>query len=160
MAHGSDLHLARWLEHSVRHRIVIWNHTAGEIAKAPLLGIGIDTPRVLRRQGVENAPREPGTDFLLVTSLHSHNAYLQVWHETGAAGAAFLLVFGLLLLRAIAAQPKALQHHLYAMFAACAVLVASSFSIWAPWFMSALALVPIFAGVGVALYARGGGERP
>jgi hypothetical protein len=158
LAHGSGLHLARWLEHSVRHRIVIWNHTAGAVSKAPLLGSGIDTPRVLHHQGIGNAPREPGTNFRLVTSLHSHNAYLQVWHETGAVGAGFLLVFGLLLLRAIAAQPKALQPHFCAMFAACAALAASSFSIWAPWLMSVLALAPIFAGVGVALYARGDGE--
>jgi O-antigen ligase len=158
LVHVGDLHTVRALEYSIRHRIVIWNHTAGEIAKAPVLGVGIDTPRALNRRGIERVPQEPGTDFPLLTPLHSHDAYLQVWHETGAVGAAFLLVLGLLVLRAIAAQPKPLQHRLYAMFAACAAVAASSFSLWAPWFMSTLALVPIFAGIGLGLYRNGGSE--
>ena len=41
------------------------------------------------------------------------------------------------------------------MFAACALVAASSYSIWAPWFMSALALTPVFAGIGAALFASG-----
>ncbi len=154
LAHDSGLHLMRGLEHSVRHRIVIWNHTASEIINAPMLGVGIDTPRARHRQNIEDMPREPGTDFPLVTPLHSHNAYLQVWYETGAVGAMLLLVLGLVILRAIAAAPQPLQLHLCATFATGAALVASSYGIWAPWLMSALALAPIFAGIGLALYTR------
>jgi len=155
LAHASGLHLMHWLEHSVRHRIVIWNHTASEIAQAPLLGVGIGTPRARQRLNVEDVPREPGTDFTLVTPRHSHDAYLQVWYETGALGAALLLVLGLVVLRAIATRPTPLQPYFCAMFAAGAASVASSFSIWAPWFLSALTLTPIFAGLGLALDTRG-----
>lgn len=155
LAYSNHLHLVRWLDNSVRHRIVIWGYTKNEIAKAPMLGAGISTSRALHSTDLEGVPREPGTDFPLALALHSHNGYLQVWHEAGAVGAVLLFVLGLLILRAIAAKPPALQPHFYAMFAACALVAASSYSIWAPWFMSALVLTPVFAGIGAALLARG-----
>ena len=62
------------------------------VAEAPILGAGINTARALNdRQG----PVAPGSDFRLTTSLHSHNAYLQTWYETGAVGAALLMAVGL-----------------------------------------------------------------
>jgi O-antigen ligase len=158
LAYGAQAHLVPWFEYSVRHRIVIWKHAADEIAKAPVLGAGLGTPRALHQSGHEGVARASGTNIPLSTPLHSHNAYLQVWYETGAVGAAFLLLLGLLVLRAIGAMPARLQHHFWAIFAACALLAASSFSIWAAWLMSALALTPIFASLGAALYARAEGE--
>jgi O-antigen ligase len=160
LAYGSQLHLVPWLDYSARHRVVIWKQAADEIAKAPVLGAGLGTPRALRQPGLEGVPRVPGTNIPLAIPLHSHNAYLQVWYETGAVGAALLLVLGLLLVRAIGAMPARLQHHSCAIFAACAILSATSFSIWAAWLMSALALTPIFAALGAALHARDAGEPP
>ena len=151
LAYGQNLHHASWLDFSARHRVVLWEFSRNEIAKAPVLGAGINTPRALHDTNVAAAPRAPGTDIPMAMPLHSHNAYLQVWHETGAVGVALLLVIGLLVLRAITAQPAALQPHAYAMFAASALLAASSFSLWAPWFLSSLFLAPVLAGIGMAL---------
>lgn len=152
LAYSNHLHLVGWLGYSMRHRIVIWKLATDEIVKAPLLGAGVSTPRALHHPGFAGAQLEPGTDIPLDTPLHSHNAYLQVWYETGAVGAMFLLAVGLLMLRGMAARPPPLQRYLYATFACCALLAASSYSLWAPWFMSALALTPVFAGIGAALY--------
>ena len=83
----SASYLASWMPFSARHRIVIWGYTSEQIAKAPLLGAGMSTARALNNPDDMDAPRAPGTDFRLSTSLHSHNGYLQTWYETGAVGA-------------------------------------------------------------------------
>jgi O-antigen ligase len=144
---------AAWLPESARHRVVIWGFTSGEVAKAPLLGAGIGTARALHEARSSDAPRAPGTKFQLGTSLHSHNAYLQVWFEAGAAGALILLGLGLLVLRALRRFPLNVQPHLAATFVAGALLAATSYSVWAPWLMASLAIACIFAGLGTALPA-------
>jgi O-antigen ligase len=154
---------AAWLPHSARHRIVIWRHTAEQIPKAPLLGAGIGTARASHeargdgsREGRHEARLAPGTPFELSTNLHSHNAYLQVWYEAGAVGATIVLGLGLTVLLGLGAATAAVQPYLAATFAACAFLVASAYSIWAPWFMATLAMAAIFAALGTALEAPQG----
>jgi hypothetical protein len=151
--YGAEAHRALWLPESARHRIVIWKFTSEEVVKAPLLGAGISTARALHEGRDHARPLAPGTRFQLGTGLHSHNAYLQVWYETGAAGALILLGFGILVLRALTRFPVELQPYLAATFVACALLAASAFSIWAPWFMASLAMAGVFAALGAALPA-------
>jgi O-antigen ligase len=154
LLYGAEGHHAGWLPDSARHRIVIWGYTSGEVAKAPLFGVGIGTARALHEARDPQAPSVPGTRFQLGTGLHSHNAYLQVWYETGAVGALILLGLGLLVLRTIAAFTEAVQPWLAATFVAGALLVASSYSIWAPWLMASLAMACVFAALGAALSLR------
>src|SRR5207244_11457372 len=45
ITYQSRLYLATWMPHSAQHRIVIWGYTSNQIAKAPILGAGIDTSR-------------------------------------------------------------------------------------------------------------------
>ncbi len=59
-----------------------------------------------------------------------------------------MLGIGLLVLRAIGAHSPQSQPYLYATFVSYALLAASSFSIWAPWFMAALALPASWATLG------------
>jgi O-antigen ligase len=155
LAFQNELHLSSWMPRTAKHRIVIWGHTSQLIAKAPILGAGIHTARALHDPNDYDAPRAPGSEFRLGTGLHSHNGYLQTWYEAGAVGAAFLLGIGLLVLRSLAAAPAATQPYLYATFVACALMGGSSFSLWQPWFMAALGLAAVFAGLGWAL----GGQR-
>jgi O-antigen ligase len=152
--YGAGAHRTAWLPDSARHRVVIWGFTSGQVQEAPFFGAGIGTARALHEGLDPSAPRAPGTRFQLETGMHSHNAYLQVWYETGAAGAVILFGLGLLVLRAVRAYPPALQPYLAATFAAGALLMASSYSIWAPWFMASLAMACVFAGLGAALPAR------
>ena len=150
LVYGGKLYQARWLPPSAQHRVVIWGYTSEQIAKAPLLGAGIGTGRAL-----SNIPttKAPGSDFNRSTGWHSHNAYLQVWYETGAVGALLLLGLGLLILRALARATFEVQPHLNATFMACALLAASAFSIWAPWLLASFAIVCIATAIGVALPA-------
>ena len=153
-AFQNELYLSTWMPRTAKHRIVIWGHTSEQIAKAPILGAGIHTARALNPANDYDVARAPGSDFRLTTGLHSHNGYLQTWYEAGAVGAAFLLVFGLLVLRCLAAAPADAQPYLYATFVACALMGGSSFSLWQPWFMASLGLAAVFAGLGWALTHR------
>jgi O-antigen ligase len=152
--YSAEAYRAAWLPHSARHRIVIWGYTAEQIPKAPLLGAGIGTARALHDAHAAEQSLVPGTSFRLSTSLHSHNAYLQVWYETGAAGASIMLGLGLIILRALRRLPFDARPYLAAVFVACALAVASAYSIWAPWFMASLAMASIFAALGAALPCR------
>jgi O-antigen ligase len=154
IAYANELQLAKWLVHSAQHRIVIWGYTSEQIAKAPILGVGIATTRALYDPDNPSIPLVPGTDMQLSTGWHTHNAYLQVWYETGAVGALILLGLGVLVLNAIARTEQSAQPYLYAAFAACALLTGSSFSIWAPWLMAALGTASVFAALGDALPGR------
>lgn len=151
--YSAEAYRAEWLPESARHRIVIWRYTSEQIPKAPILGAGISAARAMSRAEAENieARRVPGTDIHLSTSVHSHNAYLQIWYEAGAAGALILLAVGLLILRALTAAPPRTQPYLAAAFAACALMVAFAYSIWAPWYVASLGMAAIFVGLGTAL---------
>jgi exopolysaccharide production protein ExoQ len=150
--YSAQAYHARWLPDSARHRVVIWGYTSGQIAKAPVLGAGISSGRAVQEAGdVTGTPVIPGTRFHLAPGMHSHNAYLQVWYETGAVGAFILLGLGLAVLRSLSRFPADVQPYLAATFAACALAVATAFAIWAPWFMASLAMASIFAALGAAL---------
>jgi O-antigen ligase len=153
LLYSAEAHRAQWLPDSARHRVVIWRYTAEQVHKAPLLGAGVAAARAQHAAG-DAGQVAPGTRFELSTDLHSHNAYLQVWYEAGAVGAAIVLGLGLAVLWALRAFAAEAQPHLAATFTACALLVASAYSIWAPWFMATLAMAAIFAALGAALRAK------
>jgi O-antigen ligase len=148
---GAEVHRAAWLPESARHRVVIWRYTSEQIRKAPLLGAGVSTSRALHEAAGGERPMVPGTAFRLSPSWHSHNAYLQVWYETGAIGALISLGLGLLVLRTLTRLPPDVQPYLVATFAAGALSIATSYSIWAPWLMASLAMASIFATLGAAV---------
>jgi hypothetical protein len=151
------LYTAPWLFKSAQMRIVMWGFTSEQVGKHPLLGQGVLGAYAFHAAHRFDAPRAPGTDFQLETGAHSHNAYLQVWYEAGAIGAVLLLGFGLLAVRAITVQPPPRQPYLYATFCSSALVAASSFNIWEPWFLSTLAITGVLVGFGCsgAMWASG-----
>ena len=153
--YAQGLHSVSWLPYSARDRVVIWGYTAELVTQAPVLGVGIGSARTLRGVDGAGVGAATGTPFKRSTSYHSHNAYLQVWFETGAVGAGLLLGLGLLLIRAIQSAPVEAQPYLYPAFVSCALLAATGFSLWAPWFMASLAFVPMLASVGLQLVDEG-----
>ncbi len=152
LAYYYRLYLLSWLPYSAQARIVIWGHTSELIAKAPILGSGINTARALHN--TYDAPLAPGSTIPVTTNLHSHNVYLQTWYEAGLVGAAFLLAIGLLVLRAIARAPAEAQPYLYATFVTCALMGSTSFSLWQPWFLGSFGFVAGFAMLGRTLAER------
>ena len=132
------------------------NH-AGEIGKAPMLGAGISTARALHGRQ-PTSPAGSARGIRRSTALHSHNAFLQAWYEAGAVGAALLLVLGLLSCGRWRPRRARAQPYLYATFAASTLIGGSSFSLWQPWFMAALGLAAVFAGLGRNILAAQRGD--
>src|SRR5690606_21745622 len=116
LLYSAGAHRAPWLPESARHRVVIWRHTSDLVPQAPLFGAGIGTARALNDAQGADRRLAPGTPFVLSTSLHSHNAYLQVWYEAGAVGAALLLGVGLLVLGSFRRYPAEVQSYIAATF--------------------------------------------
>lgn len=138
------LHKATWLQYSARDRIVIWGVTSAKIAEAPLLGHGMVSTRELGLEAQKNPAFTPDKEFMLTTGPHAHNAYLQIWFETGLVGALLLLLIGFFALHTISRAAADIQPWLYAAFANNALLAASSFSIWSRWFLASYFFSVIF----------------
>lgn len=151
-AYAANMHHLRWLPPSAQDRLVIWKATSDLIPKAPVLGVGIHSGRVITRAETER-PKAPGTPYALSVGWHSHNAFLQVWFETGAVGAGLLLCFGLLALRAIGMQDAAAQPALFATFATCTMIASAAFSAFAPWLVASFAVCALFAALAAAQVA-------
>jgi O-antigen ligase len=159
LAYSQQLQNWDWLAHSARHRIVIWGHTSGLVSEAPILGVGIGSARALNEAtDLDDLRRKSGKakagGFTPSTSAHAHNGYLQAWYEAGAIGAIFLLSIGLLVLRGAARASPSVQPSLFATFSACALVGASSFNLWQPWFMASFGLAGLFAVLARALADR------
>jgi O-antigen ligase len=151
---------APWLQGSARHRIIIWNHTAEQVLKAPWFGVGARTtyvlgPRLEREQGMRKD--EP---YQRTLSAHSHSIYLQTWFELGLIGATLLCVLGLAILQAIGSLAARLQPYAYATFVSAAVMAASSYGMWQIWFVSMFGFCAALFGLGASLLGkRSGSDR-
>lgn len=136
-AYQHQLHFAEWLPVTARNRIILWGYTAGEVAKTPVLGIGVASTKELDEAYEEKAIKPPGYTYALRTGRHSHNAFLQTWYELGAVGAALLLAMGLCALAVLSRLPKRDQTFAFASFVTAVGLGSFSWGIWQTWFMAA-----------------------
>lgn len=158
-AHKAGLHTAIWLPTTAQHRVVIWNTTAQQIFKSPILGIGADaTAKLTLDQEASNEPKIKDGAYEATTARHAHNAYLQVWYELGLVGVIVFLGAGLAALSAIGRLPIGVQPYFLAQFAAFAALIAFSFSIWQLWFQAAIGIGAATLLVGATL-RRHEGQR-
>lgn len=157
IAYERQLHKTDWLQPSAQERIVIWGVTSAKVAEAPFFGHGLVAARALGRKEKETPKYQAGSPYMVSMGPHAHNAYLQVWFDTGLAGIVLMVSIGLFALTAISRAAPAVQPALYAAFATGALLAASSFSIWARWFLASYALATIFA-VLAAKFATTGRE--
>ena len=136
LARHFELQDADWLPLSAQLRIVMWNKIALLVPEAPVLGVGADMTYVIRPLLTE-APAAAQT-WIGFPIPHPHNLYLQTWYELGLVGAALLAAFGFLLLGQMHRLGPAQRPYAYAMFAATAVAVGSSYNVWQIWFMCCL----------------------
>jgi len=146
VAYQSGLHLAPWLQRTARQRIIIWEYTAEQISKHPLLGVGVEaTPVLNQRQKLAGAPDQP-VGFAYPRSLgsHAHNIYLQAWFELGAMGVLLLAMAGVGIVMLIPLLPHPSQPFAAGTFVTFVVVGAFSWGMWQAWFMSEVALLPLF----------------
>jgi exopolysaccharide production protein ExoQ len=138
---AADLPSDGW-SRSLLHRMEVWGHAAARALEAPLQGQGVDASRSLPIKD-EVSRFEPLMNSAL--PLHPHNAFLQVWLELGALGAALALIV-LWRLSAGAALPVALG------YAACALALASSaYGVWQAWWMCGLATGALLTALSAGL---------
>lgn len=122
---------------SALHRAEIWGHAATRALEAPVIGHGVDASRSLPVRD-ETSRFSPLERSLL--PLHPHNAFLQIWLELGAVGAALAgaLLWRLLdLTRRVTtggAMPATLGYA-----ASALAMAAAAYGLWQAWWMCGLA---------------------
>jgi hypothetical protein len=149
-----------WLHSSGRHRIAIWGATSDWYWNAPIFGSGIASARALEARDPAHAAALQDLGDTAYLNWHAHNGYLQVWFETGVVGAIFMLALGLMTLNAIRHFDRTLKPLLYGAFAAFAFFIATGFSMWAAWYMSAVALVVMSGRLASAEFSSRGAAGP
>jgi hypothetical protein len=135
VAYQQQLHFAEWLPVTARNRVILWGYTAGEVAKTPILGIGVASTKDLDEG--DKAVQPPGYTYALRTGPHAHNAFLQTWYELGAIGAVLLLAMGLCLIVVLSRLPRVDQALAFASFVAAVMIGSFTWGIWQTWFMAA-----------------------
>lgn len=148
LAHDLDLHNARWLAHSAKHRIIIWNYTAEETLKSPFAGTGAASTYIVGQYIKPDVAEAPGEAQQRTLSQHAHSVYLQVWYELGLPGALLLLAFGLAVIRACRRLAPALQPAAAATFASAMCIAGSSYGLWQIWFLAMFGLAVIAFAIG------------
>jgi O-antigen ligase len=154
--HRLDLQDTLMLQRTFRHRVVIWNHTSEEALKSPIFGIGAGMMHKLDPRG-EKPPI--GKEFSGVAP-HAHNVYLQTWFELGAIGAALLTLIGLAVLERIGSLPQRVMPYAQATFASMMAMIAASYGMWQPWFVSMFAMCAAMSVVAIRLYADDAEKEP
>jgi hypothetical protein len=144
LAYKSELHLANWLQVTARQRLIIWEYTAGQVLKHPWLGVGIESTPVLNQQHVRDAKQPEGFVYPRSLGSHAHNIYLQAWFELGALGVVLLALVGVSIIMLIPLLPPYAQPFAAGTFATFAIIAAFSWGMWQAWFMSAVAMLPLF----------------
>lgn len=141
------------LPSSAVHRIQIWQTTAAHIRDRPWFGHGLDTARALYPQSSQVERIVPHNDPQKVRGwlaepipLHPHNMILQIWLETGLAGALLVLAALLSVVRALHVSPlqKTERAAGYGYFVTALFIASISFGAWQGWWLCALALNAAF----------------
>ncbi len=155
-----ELHKASWLHPSGRHRIAIWGATSDWYWRAPFFGSGVATARGLEKTDAAHAGAIAQFGSAGFLNWHSHNGYLQVWFEAGLVGGILMFVLGLLVLQGIKRTAPELQAAYCGSFACFALVLATGFSIWAAWYLSAFAIAVISAQLTRADFSSRAQSRP
>lgn len=82
LAQSVDKEALRFLPMSWTHRLYMWEFLPTQILEHPFIGQGFDSARTFNEQLVL-----PNGETVSLVSMHTHNAGLQIWLETGLIGA-------------------------------------------------------------------------
>ena len=126
-------------------RVIIWEYTAEQVLKHPLLGVGVASTPVLTDQQRAAGPLEKPEGFVYPRTLgsHAHDMFLQTWFELGAMGAILLAMVGVTVVLLIPLLPTSAQPFAAGTFATFALVAAFSWGVWQMWFMCTIALLPL-----------------
>jgi hypothetical protein len=152
IAYQSGLHFANWLPGTARERVIIWEYTAEQVLRHPLLGVGIESTPVLSAQQRASGLLERPEGFIYPRTLgsHAHDIYLQAWFELGAVGVLLLAGAGAAIVMLVPSLPTSAQPFAAGTFAVFALMAAFAWGMWPAWFMCSVALLPIYLRVAAA----------
>jgi O-antigen ligase len=133
-----------YLKPSGLDRLEIWDHMSARVLERPLLGWGFAAAGKTPISNVElsHYVMEHGR------GTYPHDQWLQLWVETGAAGAAIGLVFAILMLQRIGRLARPVRPFGYAVFASAVTIASVNFEVttdswWAALCASAFLLTAI-----------------
>jgi exopolysaccharide production protein ExoQ len=127
---------AHWLKHSGQHRIEIWHFAAQRVLEQPLFGYGFNASRYVPNGDAVSQFLPPGQSLI---PLHPHDAFLQVWLETGAVGTIIVVAILLAALKATAYWSASVARFTLPGYAAGLVVAGLAFGIWQSWWMATIA---------------------
>jgi O-antigen ligase len=158
MLKAQNMHQSGYLPPSARERVVIWNDTAELTLSNPWTGIGANASRTVSKAelGKTQTAQPPNPQ----PPYHPHSAYLQIWYELGVPGLALFLALGLSVIWRITRLNSELRPFALGQFASVAVIMATSFSLWQYWFLSAVALGVVGLLLVDSVVERARAERP
>ncbi|MFY8106873.1 MAG: O-antigen ligase family protein [Elstera sp.] len=131
---------------SAAHRLLIWTYADGLIDQRPWTGWGLDAARRLGAVAPEAAVPDCaraalGRDTVPLLPLHPHNGALQLWLELGLAGAVFLPLLMIGLIRPLFQRSPLERATATSAFAGASVPLLVSFGLWQGWWLAGLALL-------------------
>ena len=134
-------HEWEWLPRSsVAGRFYIWKFTANAVSERPLTGIGARGTRVLQKRLYAEGRLDATNRYSKRPGRHAHNAFLQVWLELGALGAAAVLAVGLAGLWRLGRCSAPGARAGLALFAVCCAVATFGWGIWQTWLLASFAL--------------------
>ena len=145
-ARNAELQHAAWLQPTAQQRILIWDVFARRTLEAPVLGHGFNSTRSIRPEIPDllnlwylHKKISVPADIGVFRADHPHNAYLQIWFELGAVGAALICALGLLVFLRLDRLSQQ-SRYMLATFAAAQVILLSSYGAWQSWFAAMFAV--------------------
>jgi exopolysaccharide production protein ExoQ len=139
--HALGLDRADWMPGTFRERVAIWDWNAEEALRHPFLGLGMQSTKRLNDLfllATDLTPHLVETSAVRRPARHPHNAFLEIWSETGLIGVLLVLALGVGLLRSIDRMSVRARPYAYALAAASAGISATGWSIWQPWLTAAM----------------------
>lgn len=158
-SYAAGLHQVGWIPETGRNRIILWNVTGREVARTPVLGVGVASTRELDERVAATATRPDGHTYSLRTGRHAHNIFMQTWYELGAVGALLLMGLGLAVLATLRRLPRGQLPYAYATFVAATIVGCFSWGMWQTWFMAAYAVTAVVLALALEVAERRALER-
>jgi O-antigen ligase len=131
----ASLHKTMAESHS-RERVALWLSFGAVVRESPFLGAGFGMSSRLGEAAVaQKVPKELRT---MLAIGHPHNAPLQIWVELGAPGVVLALGIVLLLLHAVARQPRMTASASLALLGGAVTVALVGHGAWQGWWAAAL----------------------
>jgi len=143
LSYDAGLHLATWVPHSFRARIIIWEYTSERTLKHPWLGIGARSTRAERTpEALSEKPK--GFAYPRNTAAHAHNMFLQSWYELGLVGVILIAVAGAIIALRMSLLPFEVQPFAAATFGTFLGIASFAWGMWQTWLICAVGLMVVY----------------